>query len=113
MRQGSAPPVSRLLIAYGVIAWIRIRFLALPLGRNEGTYGYLGSLVLRGGVPFTDFYEMKPVGLYFTYSWFVGVFGGTPAGLHLGLLVLNVSTALFNAPSGVLSSWLKVAAKRL
>ena len=75
-----------------LVIWIRIRFLDVSLGRNEGAYGYLGSQVLRGAVPFTDFYEMKPAGLYYTYALFVAVFGGKAAGLHTGLLLLNIAT---------------------
>ena len=66
-----------------LIVWIRLRFLEIPLGRNEGAYGYLGAEVLRGSVPFRDFYEMKPLGLYFSYALFVGVFGQSSAALHL------------------------------
>ena len=77
-----------------LIVWIRLRFLEIPLGRNEGAYGYLGAEVLRGSVPFRDFYEMKPLGLYFSYALFVGVFGQSSAALHLALLVVNAATAV-------------------
>jgi len=78
----------------GLLVAIRYRFAAIPLGRNEGTYGYLGDQILRGAVPFSDFYEMKPVGLYYTYALVVGAFGETASGFHAALFMSNLATSV-------------------
>jgi hypothetical protein len=87
-------PLAVVAAFYLFLAYIRFQLLELPLGRNEGTYGYMGQQVLLGAVPFTDFYEMKPTGLYFSYALLIAIFGSTTSGMHLGLLFINLATGL-------------------
>jgi hypothetical protein len=71
----------------------RISFTDIPLNRDEGTYAYLGKVAMSGGVPYWDFYEMKPPGLYYFYGMLGGIFGYGESGLRIGLMVLNILNA--------------------
>lgn len=79
-----------ILLVYGVL---RSKFLEIPLERDEGSYGYIGQLLLDGKMPYIDFYEMKPPALMYSYAALVGIFGASTTGLHLGILFVCLITA--------------------
>jgi len=70
----------------------RLRLLDLPLERDEGEYAYAGQLMLQGIPPYQLAYNMKLPGTYAMYALFLGAFGQTPRGIHLGLLLVNLAT---------------------
>lgn len=77
------------------IAVVRIRLLNVPLERDEGEFGYMGQLILQGIPPYKIACNMKLPGTYVMYALFMRLFGQTTAGIHLGLLVMNlISTVL-------------------
>lgn len=80
-----------LLIAVFVIAAVRIRLLDMPLERDEGEYAYLGQLIQEGVPPYALAGNMKLPGIYLAYAATMAVFGQTPAGIHLGLLIVNLA----------------------
>ncbi len=71
---------------------IRLRLLNFPLERDEGEFAYAGQLILHGIAPYRLCYTMKLPGTAAAYAFFLAVFGQTPAGVHLGLLVVNSAT---------------------
>ncbi len=77
-----------LLVAVGV----RVRLLDFPLERDEGEYAYAGQLILEGIPPYQLAYSMKMPGIFLAYATAMSVFGQTPAGIHLGLLVVHLVT---------------------
>src|SRR5437870_9369376 len=79
------------LVILGAAA-IRLRLLDAPLDRDEGEYAYFGQLLLQGIPPYAQAYNFKMPGIYAVYALMLAAFGQTPAGIHLGLLVVNVVT---------------------
>jgi 4-amino-4-deoxy-L-arabinose transferase-like glycosyltransferase len=71
-------------------AAIRIRFLSIPLERDEGEYAYAGQLILQGIPPYRLAYNMKMPGVYYAYALVMAIFGQSVVGIHLGLLVVNL-----------------------
>ena len=76
-----------------VVVAVRIRFLDLPLERDEGEYAYGAQLLLRGGLPFRDLYTLKLPGAHAAYVPSVLLFGETKVAVRLGLLAVNLGTA--------------------
>lgn len=74
------------------VTLLRIRLLGVPLERDEGEYAYMGNLILHGGVPYLDAYNMKLPGTYFMYSIIIFLFGYTPTGIHTGLMLISLIT---------------------
>ena len=70
---------------------IRIRLLEIPLERDEGEYAYAGQLLLQGIPPYQLAYNMKFPGVYAAYALIMALFGQTPAGVHLGFLIVNLA----------------------
>ncbi len=88
--------LSSLAIVTGLVALTSRLFLsAYPMNRDEGTYGYLGSLAIKGSIPYVDFYEMKPPVLYYLYGIGGTLFGFSDFGLRFFGLLLNLTSALF------------------
>src|SRR6478672_13124445 len=77
------------LILLFVVA-VRIRVLPVPLERDEGEYAYAGQLILEGIPPYQLAYNVKLHGIYAAYAMVIAVFGQTPFGVHLGLLLVNL-----------------------
>src|SRR5499427_8045549 len=81
-----------LAVVIGLIVLIRIRLLAIPLERDEGEYAYAGQLMLQSIPPYQLAYNMKFPGIYAAYALIMAVFGQTPAGIHLGVMCVNVAS---------------------
>jgi Dolichyl-phosphate-mannose-protein mannosyltransferase len=77
------------LILLFVVA-VRIRVLPVPLERDEGEYAYAGQLILEGIPPYQLAYNVKLPGIYAAYALLMAIFGQTPSGIHLGLLIVNL-----------------------
>jgi hypothetical protein len=81
-----------LAVVIALVVIIRIRFLPIPLERDEGEYAYAGQLMLQGIPPYQLAYNMKFPGVYAAYALIMAMFGQTSVGIHLGLLVVNVAS---------------------
>jgi hypothetical protein len=74
-------------------AGVRWHLRSFPLERDEGEYVYQGQLILQGKVPFEVAYSsQKFPGIYLAAAAAQRVFGDPPAGIRLGLLVVNLSS---------------------
>jgi hypothetical protein len=87
-------PVALLLLAVLLVVFVRIRLLTVPLERDEGEFAYAGQLILQGVPPYQLFYNMKFPGIYAAYALLLAVFGQSDAGIHFGLLLVNLTGIL-------------------
>ena len=71
---------------------IRIRLREMPLERDEGEYAYAGKLMLHGVPPYKTAYNMKLPGTYAAYAVIMAIFGQNPAGIHVGLALVNAAS---------------------
>jgi hypothetical protein len=83
-----------LVLVIVLFAGIRYRLRTMPLERDEGEYAYAGQLILQGIPPYQLAYNMKLPGTYAAYAAILAVFGQTPSGIHLGLILVNAATTL-------------------
>jgi len=65
-------------------------FKATTLERDEGEYAYAGQLMLHGLAPYKEAYTMKLPGTYAAYAAIMALFGQNPAGIHLGVMLVNL-----------------------
>jgi 4-amino-4-deoxy-L-arabinose transferase-like glycosyltransferase len=77
-----------------LVTGARLRLLSFPLERDEGEYAYAGQLILQGIPPYELACNMKFPGTYLAYATIMILLGETPAGIHLGLLLMTTATAL-------------------
>jgi len=75
-------------------ALIRLRLAGVPLERDEGEYAYAGQLILQGVPPYQLAYNMKFPGTYYAYSVLLALFGQSPWGIRVGLMLVNAATTL-------------------
>ena len=97
-RPGFWPRLWPWLLVAAVVLFVgavRVRLLDVPLERDEGEYAYLGQLMWQGIPPYELVYTMKLPGTAFVYMLGMALFGETPAGVHLTLLVANSLTIVF------------------
>jgi hypothetical protein len=74
------------------VVWARIRLAGLPLERDEGEYAYSGQLLLHGVLPYKLAYSMKFPGTAGAYALLMSIFGQSTAGVHIGLVLINLVT---------------------
>jgi Dolichyl-phosphate-mannose-protein mannosyltransferase len=74
------------------IALVRVRVADVPLERDEGEYAYAGQLILQGIPPYQQAFNMKFPGTYYAYAGIMALFGQTPYGIRLGLMLVNAAT---------------------
>jgi hypothetical protein len=82
-----------LAVVIAVVAFIRIHLLAIPVERHEGEYAYTGQLMLQGIPPYRLAYNMKFPGVYAACALIMSICGESSAGIHLGLLIVNITTS--------------------
>jgi 4-amino-4-deoxy-L-arabinose transferase-like glycosyltransferase len=80
-----------LVVLFGLIRW---RLAQMPLERDEGEYAYAGQLMLQDIPPYKFAYNMKLPGTYAAYAVIMAIFGETPQGIHLGVLLINTLTLI-------------------
>ncbi len=80
-----------LLLILVFAAGIRWRLRDMPLERDEGEFAYGAQSMLRGVPPYREVYNKKFPGVSAAYAVFLEVFGETPAGIHLGTLLVNAA----------------------
>jgi len=94
-----------LLLIVIFFAAIRYRLRDMPLERDEGEYAYAGQLMLQGIPPYKLAYTMKLPGTFAAYALIMAVFGQTPSGIHLGLILVNAATTIPGLPPGGAAVW--------
>lgn len=116
-------PEIALFIGMLIIILLRSKVSGMPFERDEGEFAYMGQLILKGLMPYTDAYNMKLPGTYWMYALIIKIFGATPASIHTGVTIVTllsmyfmfgVVKSLFNAPVAVLTAFvygLMVSAK--
>jgi 4-amino-4-deoxy-L-arabinose transferase-like glycosyltransferase len=93
MSSKSLPWVMVLTIV--IIAGIaKLHLLAMPLERDEGEYAYIAQLLMHGSPLYLNAFSAKLPGIYFVYAAVMMLFGQTPFGIHLGLLILNAASTV-------------------
>lgn len=85
-----------LLVILGMVAAIRLRLLDVPLERDEGEFAYAAQLLDQGLSPYAGAYTvmLKLPGTFVSYAGCMALFGQTPAGIHLGVMLINAATTV-------------------
>jgi hypothetical protein len=80
-------------VTAGLVVWVRVRLLEVPLDRDEGEYAYVGQQWLQGIPPFESIYHLKLPGIYAVYAAIEALLGQTVGGIRTGLLAVNLASA--------------------
>jgi hypothetical protein len=67
--------------------------LLYPFGRDQGVFTDVAAVLLRGGVPYRDVWDIKPPGIYALYTAIVGLFGPRIVAIRAVDLALQAATA--------------------
>lgn len=83
------------IIVAALVILVRLRYIDAALERDEGEYAYAGLQLLRGGLPYSDFYNMKLPGVYFSYSLIIYLLGASVSAIRWVLIGINLISSFF------------------
>jgi len=85
MRNEKARWVKLLLwiVLLAVLAVAALPTLLYPLTRDQGAYAYIADLMMQGGVPYRDAWDLKPPAVYFVYWLAFSLFGRSEFAVRL------------------------------
>lgn len=89
--------LSFLLLWAGIVfvyVILRINMVNIPLERDEGMFGYMGQLILDGGLPYRDAFDHKPPVVFYLNALALILVPPTPFGIHLFLHIYNFITLI-------------------
>jgi hypothetical protein len=73
---------------------LRAPLMDLPLERDEGDYAYIAWRLAHGEVPYLDWFDQKPPGVYAVYRAALGLSGDS-------IVAIRIAAALFAALSSI------------
>src|SRR5882724_939068 len=77
-----------------VVAFSSLSILLFSFGRDQGIYGVVADVMLKGGMPYRDAWDFKPPGIFLTYALAQGVFGKSMLSIRLLEVIGLVATVL-------------------
>lgn len=87
-------PIAILALTGLFVLILRLRLLAIPMERDEAGFAYIGHWLLNGKSLYIDVVDNKLPGLYFLYAMFTTLFGYQSTGVHIGLLLANITSCI-------------------
>jgi 4-amino-4-deoxy-L-arabinose transferase-like glycosyltransferase len=102
-----------LLFIVLVVLAIRIPLLNIPLDRDEGGYAYIAWRMGFGEMPYRDWIDQKPPGVFWIYRLALGLPFDATAAIHCAAMLVSVASAcalFFVAARFVRPFWGAVAA---
>jgi hypothetical protein len=71
---------------------LRLNALPIPIDRDEGMFGYIGQVILDGGLPYRDVFEHKPPVGFYIHALAMFLVPPTAIGIHTFLHAYNFLT---------------------
>ena len=71
------------LISLVILILAALPTLLYPLTRDQGAYAYIADLMMQGGVPYRDAWDLKPPAVYFVYWLAFALFGRSEFAVRL------------------------------
>ena len=87
-------------IEVAVAAVILLPMLFFPLARDQGLFAYAGQVILDGGVPYQDVFEIKGPAVHYTYALAMAIFGQTAFGIRAFFLLCALAGSQLAAELG-------------
>jgi Dolichyl-phosphate-mannose-protein mannosyltransferase len=73
-----------------LVLYVRLRLLDIPFERDEGEYAYAGQSLLKGLLPYRDFYNMKMPNAYFAFALIIKYLGHHAIAIRSATIVINL-----------------------
>jgi hypothetical protein len=87
-------PQALIALLFVYVALVAIGTLCWPLGRDQGIFAWIGDVILHGGVPYKDAWDVKGVLTYYTFALSQLLFGRTLWGIRAVDLIFLASTCV-------------------
>ena len=86
---------SFLIVCIALFVYVRMRHKDIAFERDEGEYAYAAQEILRGKIPYKDFYNMKTPLVYYSFALLFKLFGDSVHTVKISLLFVNLISAFF------------------
>lgn len=68
--------------------------LNYPFGSDQGVFAYMARIILKGGAPYKDAWDIKPPGIYLLYALGMKIFGDSMQSIRIFDLCFTLSSVL-------------------
>jgi hypothetical protein len=82
------------VVCWLVVAFSSLSILLFSFGRDQGIYGVVADVMLKGGMPYRDAWDFKPPGIFIIYAFAQGLFGKSMLAIRL-LEVIGLVATVF------------------
>ncbi len=82
------------VVCWLVVAFASLQILLFSFGRDQGIYGLVADVMLKGGMPYRDAWDFKPPGIFLVYGLAQGLFGKSMLSIRL-LEVIGLVATVF------------------
>jgi 4-amino-4-deoxy-L-arabinose transferase-like glycosyltransferase len=76
-------PLVFTIVCSAVVVFCLGLLLTFGFGRDQGLFTVIGRVMLAGGMPYRDAWDIKPPGIYLLYAATVALFGGAQVGIRI------------------------------
>ena len=73
---------------------LRLNLIHIPIERDEGIFGYMGSAILNGDLPYKDYFDTKPPLIFYIYAFMLLFVPQDQIGIHTFLHIYNFFTLI-------------------
>jgi hypothetical protein len=91
------PEKAAIICMYCFGALLLAASIRWPMGTDQGIFSWVGDVIVRGGLPYSDAWDTKGIAAFYTYAFSQSVFGRAIWGIRVLDMVLMLVTmvALF------------------
>src|SRR5436853_2153373 len=87
------PLLLALALIIAITAAARAPLLSVPFERDEGEYAYIGWRLGAGELPYRDWIDQKPPGIFWIYRLALSLPGDPVRAVHLAALICSAASA--------------------
>ncbi|MBD3272659.1 MAG: phospholipid carrier-dependent glycosyltransferase [Elusimicrobia bacterium] len=114
MKKSSRLGLTGIILAFVLPFVLRLRYIGVPLERDEGAYAYGAWRMIAGDLLYRDLVDFTPPGIFYIYAIARKLFGSTASAIRIGtgfymLAVLACMFFLVKRITGTRTAWIATA----
>lgn len=82
-----------LLVIISLLLYIPIAYLNYGIFYDEGGFMFMAKKILEGSLPYKDYFDQKPPGIYYSFALFFLILGKSLFTIRIFVFIFNIGIA--------------------